>query len=96
MGKIVPLFFPMKAIKQTEAVSHVQHLIRERGLDISSRSLVLPDNQSWVVFEKAGRQIGVDTASGIWIRQSAEDTWQCVCMPCIVSGAIQAVEFLTA
>ena len=81
--------FIMKAIKQSEAVNHIKNLLRERGLDIPSRT----DNQRMVIFEHKGKQIGVDSASGVWIREP-EGEWRCLAMPCTVSGAIQAVEFL--
>ena len=73
-------------VTQTEAVNHIKGLLRERGLTIPTR----PDHQRWIVFEKEGKQIGVDTSSGVWIRQTAEDTWQCICLPCVVSGAMQS------
>ena len=81
----------MKAIKQPEAVNHIQKLLIERGFNITSR--ILPNQ--WIVFEHEGKQIGVDTTSGVWIRASELEDWRCVCKPCNTSGAIQAVEFLT-
>ena len=81
--------FSMKAVTQTEAVRHIKNLLLERGIDIASRSL-----QQWIIFEHRGKQIGVDSSSGVWIRE-LEGDWQCLAMPCSVSGAIQAVEFLT-
>jgi len=79
----------MKAIKQAEAVNHIKNLLRERGLDLPSRT----DSQRWVIFGHKSRQLGVDSTSGVWIREREED-WRCISMPCTVSGAIQAVEFL--
>ena len=79
----------MKAITQAEAVNHIKNRLRERGLDTSSRT----DNQQWVIFEHEGRQLGVDSASGVWVREREGD-WRCVAMPCTVSGAIQAIDFL--
>jgi len=81
----------MKAIKQPEAVSHIKHLLRERGLDIPSRSLT---GKQWVIFEHQGKQLGIDSGAGIWVRSSNEEDWRCVAMPCTVSQAIQAIEFL--
>ena len=81
----------MRAIKQLEAVNHIQKLLIERGFSIASRTL---PNQ-WVVFDYEGKQIGVDLKSGVWIRASELEDWRCACTPCNVSGAIQAVEFLT-
>jgi hypothetical protein len=81
--------------KQREATRHIQTLLSNRGLNIPSRKLTLPDNQQWIVFDQAGRQIGVDTVSGVWVRASQSDDWRCLALPCTVSGALQAVEFLT-
>jgi hypothetical protein len=80
----------MKAIKQPEAVNHIQKLLIERGFNIPSRKL--PDH--WVVFEHQGKQLGIDQSSGVWIRATELEDWRCVCKPCNTSGAIQAVEFL--
>jgi hypothetical protein len=83
----------MRAITQTEAVNYIRKLLRERRLDLPSRNLARPDNQRWVIFEHKGKQLGVDSASGVWISEREGD-WQCMAMPCTVSGAIQAVDFL--
>jgi hypothetical protein len=91
----IPLsFFMSKWIKQTQAASYIRELLHQRGIDIPSKRLTLPDSQQWITFDYNGRQLGVDTASGIWIRED-DDEWRCICMPCSVSGAAQAVEFLT-
>ena len=83
----------MRAITQTEAIGHIRNLLRERGLDLPSRNLAMPDNQRWVIFEYKGKQLGVDSASGVWISEREGD-WQCLATPCTVSGAIQAIDFL--
>lgn len=80
--------------KQTKAANHIRDLLQQRKLDLSSRKMTLPDNQEWIVFQHNRRQIGIDTASGVWVRESDQDSWKCLAMPCTVSGAIQAVEFL--
>jgi len=80
----------MKAIKQPEAVNHIQKLLIERGFNILSRTL---PNQ-WIIFEREGKQLDVDLKSGVWIRASELEDWRCICTPCSTSGAIQAVEFL--
>ena len=84
-----------KWLKQTQAASHIRELLQQRGIDIPSHRLTLPDNQQWVVFDYKIRQLGIDTASGVWIRESELEDWRCISMPCTVSGALQAVEFLT-
>ena len=90
-GSKLSLFF-MKAIKQTEAVTHIKGLLKERGFNISSRRL---GAQRWIIFEHMSRQIGVDSAAGVWVRETENSEWRCLAIPCTVSGAIQAVEFLT-
>jgi hypothetical protein len=84
-----------KLTKQTEAASTIRELLRQRGLDIPSRSMTLPDNQRWVVFKHNERQVGIDTAAGVWLQENDRSNWSCISMPCTVSGALQAVDFLT-
>jgi hypothetical protein len=79
----------MKTIKQGEAASYIERLLGERGFNVPSHKLA----NHWIVFEYHGKQIGVDQRSGVWIRDREEE-WRCVAMPCTVSGAIQAVDFL--
>lgn len=83
-----------KWTKQSEAASHIRELLLERGFDIPSRKITLEDNQQWTVFERGERQIEIDSASGVWVRASIRDDWKCLSMPCTVSGALKAVEFL--
>jgi hypothetical protein len=85
-----------KGNKQAEAASHIRELLAQRGLDISSRKMSLPDSQQWVIFELNQRQIGIDSVSGVWVRESIRHDWRCIAMPCSVSGALQTVEFLTS
>jgi hypothetical protein len=80
--------------KQSEATSHIKALLFNRGLDLLPKKLTLPDDQQWIVFEREGKQIGVDTASGVWVRLSIHADWRCIAMPCTVSGVLQAIEFL--
>jgi hypothetical protein len=80
--------------KQTEAVNHIKELLSKRGVTVPTRNLTLEDNQKWVIFDYQGKQIGVDMASGVWKRQTPDDDWHCIGMPCTVSCAIQAVDFL--
>ena len=81
--------------KQSEAVNQIKEFLSKRGLEIASRNLTLEGNQRWVVFEHGSRQVGVDSVSGIWLRESLHDEWRCIAMPCTMSGAIQAAEFLS-
>jgi hypothetical protein len=89
-GSKLPLFF-MRAITQTEAVSHIKGLLKERGHAMGPR---LMGSTRWVVFEHQGRQLGVDPTAGVWVRASEQYGWRCLASPCTVSGAIQAVEYL--
>jgi hypothetical protein len=85
-----------KLSKQAEAINHIKQLLTERGLNTASRKMTLPDSQQWFVFEFNQKQIGIDSASGVWVRESERQDWRCISTPCSVSGAIQAVEFLTS
>ena len=80
----------MKPTKQSEATNYIERLLIERGFNIPSRKLL----DQWVIFEHEGKQIGVDSSSGVWVRE-LKGEWKCLAKPCNVSGAIQAVEFLT-
>ena len=65
-----------KSPKQSKAASHIQELLLQRKHDLAFRKMTLPDNQEWVVFQHNWRQIGIDTASGVWIRESDQDNWK--------------------
>jgi hypothetical protein len=80
--------------KQAEAANLLKQLFSQRGLDIPYRRMALPDSQQWTVFELNQKQIGIDSVSGVWVRESIRHDWRCLAMPCNVSGALQAVEFL--
>jgi hypothetical protein len=82
------------ANKQEEAANHLRELLRQRGLNIPSRNLTLEDNQCWIIFERQRCQVGIDAASGMWVRVN-ESEWRCIGMPCTVSTAIQAADFLS-
>lgn len=84
----------MKWVQQTKAASHIRELLIQRGFDIPSRRLGSEDEPQWVIFEYKGKQLGIDSESGVWVRASDLQDWRCVSKPCNVSGAAQAVEFL--
>lgn len=84
-----------KRTGQAEASLHIQELLRQRGYDIAARAVALEGNRQWLVFERAGRQVGVDSASGLWVKPARNDTWRCIEMSCTVGGALEAVDFLT-
>ena len=85
-----------KANKQAEAAKQIQEFLERSGYSISPRKLTIEDNQHCIILEYKERQIGIDSASGVWVRESISHEWRCLAMPCMVSGAIQAVEFLTS
>ena len=85
----------MARIKQTKAASHIRELLVQRGFNIPSRKLSPEDSSQWVILEYNSRQLGIDTDSGVWVRASELEDWQGISLPCTVSGALQAVEFLT-
>jgi hypothetical protein len=80
--------------KQAEAANQINSFLSNAGLNILPRKLTIPDGQQWIIFEREGKQIGVDTASGVWIRVKDND-WRCIGLPCTVSCAIQAVDSLS-
>ena len=82
-------------MKQTDAVSYIRKLLLEHGIDLVSRRLQLADGRQWPVFERNGRQVGVDAASGLWLRGSTEEEWRLLDRSITTSGAIMAVEFLS-
>jgi hypothetical protein len=80
----------MKPVSQKEAVNYVERVLIERGFHVPSRRLA-----DWIIFDYEGKQLGIDSTSGVWARASETADWRCFAKPCTVSGAIQAVEFLT-
>jgi hypothetical protein len=71
--------------RQEEAVNQIKSFLSNAGFNISPGKLTLPDGQQWIVFEHDKKQIGIDLASGVWIR-TKDDDWRCIGMPCTVSG----------
>lgn len=82
--------------KQKEASRHIEGILSRGGFNFSSGKLTLPDHRQWIVFEYGQKQLGIDSASGLWVRASSGEDWRCLSMPCTVSGAALAVEFLTS
>lgn len=79
---------------QTEASNYIKNLLASRQLTITPRAMTSEGSKEWIVFEHQGRELGLDTLSGIWVRASIDESWRCLATPCNVSGAIQAVDFL--
>lgn len=82
-------------MKQEKAASHVRELLSERGFDISWRRMTLAGNRRWLVFERNGREVGVDAAGGIWVRESAGQEWRLLSNTHTSSGAIMAADYLS-
>lgn len=80
-------------MKQSKAASHMRELLIQRGYDIPSRRLNLGDNRLWAVFEREGRQVGIDQSSGIWLRERGGE-WRSVAAVYSTSGSFMAVDFL--
>lgn len=78
---------------QAQATTYIQNLLASRNLFIAPRTMTFNEKE-WTVFEHGDREIGIDPVSGVWIREK-DDEWKCLATPCNVSGALQAVEFLT-
>lgn len=79
---------------QTEASNYIKNLLASRQLKITPRAMKSEGDKEWIVFEHKGKELGLDTLSGIWVRASIDESWRCLATPCNVSGALQAVEFL--
>ena len=77
-------------MKQQDAAYYIQKYLAERGLTIHPTK-----NNRWIVFEHKAKQIGVDLSSGVWIRANAMEDWRRISKPFMVSGVLQAIEFLT-
>ena len=63
-------------MNQTKAAGHIREVLIERGFNIACRRMTVGDNQQWLVFERKGRQVGIDPNSGIWLRESKSSEWR--------------------
>jgi hypothetical protein len=82
-----------KKVGQLEAVSYIRKALVERSYNIASRSVRVREER-WLVFEHGRRSVGVDTGSGLWVKESEEGEWRSLEKPGTVGGALEAVEFL--
>jgi hypothetical protein len=83
-----------KRTNQENSASRLQKLLAQRGLDISPYSLTNGD-QRWRIFQCGERQVGIDAASGIWLRESESRPWRCLATTYTTSSACMAADFLT-
>ena len=84
-----------KRRNQANAASQLQNLLAQRGLDISAYSRT-NDGEPWQVFQRGERQVGIDGASRIWLRESESSSWQCLATEYTTSSACMAADFLSA
>ncbi len=80
-------------MNQTKAAGHIREVLIERWFNIPTLRITVGDNQQWLVFERRGRQVGIDPNSGIWLRESKSSEWRCAGEH-TTSGAFMAVDFL--
>lgn len=78
---------------QQEAASYIKSTLSGRGHDIPYKSLKVGE-ETWIVFERGPSRVGIDSGSGVWLKESEENEGRCIEKPCTVSGALEAVEFL--
>lgn len=78
---------------QKEAGRYIQEVLAQRGVEVEPGIVQVGADQPWLLIEKGSRFIGIDPSSGLWIADSSS-RWSCVAMPCSVSGALKAIEFL--
>ena len=83
-----------KFTKQTQATNYIKSLLASRNMQIEPGVIVLGEAEECQVFEYHNRCLAVDTKSGLWVGQLGGD-WRQIANSCTVSGALQAVEFLT-
>ncbi len=83
-----------KKIGQLEAASYIRSALVDRGQAIPSRIVKVRGEERWLVFERGQRSVGIDSASGIWLKASTEAEWHCIEKTCTMGAALEAVEFL--
>ena len=79
-------------MNQKQAISHIQSLLKQRGIEIEPGFLQVVE-QPCIVLERNNRSIAVDPSSALWVGES-EGAWRCIDRTCTVSSALQAIEFL--
>jgi hypothetical protein len=79
--------------KQSQATKYIKNLLTSRGVEVNP-GIVLIGEEPWQVFEHNSRCIAIDFSGGVWVGMIGEK-WECIATPCSVSGALQAIEFLT-
>jgi len=80
--------------EQAQAAIHLRKILLGQGYDITYRTIILEDNQKWLLFEIGERQIAIDTASGICGKASSAEIWRCMSKTCTTSEALLAAEAL--
>ncbi|HKP86377.1 MAG TPA: hypothetical protein VJZ26_09785 [Blastocatellia bacterium] len=80
--------------KQAQAALYIRNVLQGQGFDITYRTVIVEDNQQWLVFESGERQVAIDTDSGVWVKASGADIWRCISQTCTTSSALIAAETL--
>jgi hypothetical protein len=83
----------MKPYKQTQATNYIKNLLTSRNINIEPGIVLLGSDEAWQVFEYQKKCIGIDPSANVWIGPSGGE-WTPL-GECTVSGALQAIEFLT-
>jgi hypothetical protein len=83
-----------KFTKQAQATNHIKSLLASRNIQIEPGIIVFGEAEECQVFEYNNCCLAVDTRSGLWVGHLGGD-WRQLSSSCTVSGALQAVEFLT-
>ena len=83
-----------KFTKQAQATNHIKSLLSSRNILLEPGVIVLGEAEECQIFEYNNRCLAVDTKSGLWVGNLGGD-WRQISNSCTVSGALQAVEFLT-
>lgn len=78
--------------KQQQAAGYIQKLLQARRIEFESGILDVYE-QPCIVIEKDKKCIAIDPTSGVWTGK--EGKWSRIEPTCTVSGALQAIEFLT-
>jgi hypothetical protein len=59
----------MGKLGQLEVVSHIRAELFKQRINLPSRSVSMLGGEVWLVFEPRSRSVGVDQASGVWVKE---------------------------
>lgn len=81
-------------MNQEQAASHILEILKERRVRGLSSLVRSEGGEQWLVFERQGREVGIDEATGIWLRESGAQEWRQVAKTNTTSGVAMAIDFL--